>query len=244
MRQYPCKVVGLAYHGRADYVAANVHEGDFLTLVREPNNSHDDRAVAVYHNRAKIGYIPAEKRWVYRSICEGDTHEVWATEHCFDDDGNLAALAIQIAILTDGEKDHPSQSASPQQVVENRGALGTVGRLAFVVAGLYMAATFLHTPEQRALNAPSRLPCSGLDQKSLADQSVLYKESGLIIGHRQGVSVISEKRWLLLSQAQKVSLGITEFCSQHSDSIGTILLRGDAKNTKLGAVVNGNWITE
>jgi hypothetical protein len=33
--------------------------GDELLLVREPENLHDDMAVAVYWNQHRIGYVPA-----------------------------------------------------------------------------------------------------------------------------------------------------------------------------------------
>ena len=40
-------------------VLSKMKEGDELHLVREPENSYDDQAVAVYWNQNRIGYVPA-----------------------------------------------------------------------------------------------------------------------------------------------------------------------------------------
>jgi hypothetical protein len=35
--------------------------GDPLRLVREPDNAHDPRAVAIYYQDDRIGYVPRER---------------------------------------------------------------------------------------------------------------------------------------------------------------------------------------
>ncbi len=79
-RAYPSFVAGLAHsvrhkgacRSRARYAFAMVHAGDPLLLVREPDNPHDDRAVAVHHQGFPLGYVPKRHRWVADSIDEGD----------------------------------------------------------------------------------------------------------------------------------------------------------------------------
>jgi len=68
-------------------------------LEREPNNQHDSKAVAAYHGSTKIGYIPAEKRWVCNSIDEGDTHEVHVSGFVEDEEGVLVALEIEVGVV-------------------------------------------------------------------------------------------------------------------------------------------------
>jgi hypothetical protein len=46
--------------------------GDFLVLIREPNNPHDPRAVRVEWNGEKLGYLPrAENRAVAAEMDQG-----------------------------------------------------------------------------------------------------------------------------------------------------------------------------
>ena len=103
MRSYPCHVVGINHEGRLDYIQANVRRGTALELMPEPDNPHDDKAVAVFHGDKKIGYIPQTKRWVGESIDEGDTHRVTAGALRLDGGGLPVALAINIDILADGD---------------------------------------------------------------------------------------------------------------------------------------------
>ena len=50
-------VAGFQFHrGEAVWQALTV--GEPLVLVREPNNSHDANAVAVYFQKDKLGYVP------------------------------------------------------------------------------------------------------------------------------------------------------------------------------------------
>lgn len=41
-------------------VLDQMNEGDLLELVREPDNLHDERAIALHFNKNKIGYVPRE----------------------------------------------------------------------------------------------------------------------------------------------------------------------------------------
>jgi ABC-type cobalamin transport system ATPase subunit len=50
-------VAGFQFH-RGDAVWPYLAVGALLELVREPNNSHDTNAVAVYFQNDKLGYVP------------------------------------------------------------------------------------------------------------------------------------------------------------------------------------------
>jgi hypothetical protein len=102
MRTYHCSVTGFRYEGREPYIKRHLKEGSPLTLVREPRNIHDRFAVAVYHGNQNIGYIPSSKRWVAKSIDEGDQHQIWVDEVDVDE-GDLLKLIIKIAIVKDGK---------------------------------------------------------------------------------------------------------------------------------------------
>jgi len=66
--------------------------------VREPRNTHDPLAVAVYHDQQKIGYIPARTRWVAASLDEGNEHAVKVFEVDLDD-GDMLGLYIDITVI-------------------------------------------------------------------------------------------------------------------------------------------------
>jgi len=44
--------------------------GDALRLVREPENEHDDSAVAVHWNSAQLGYLPREQNGVVATLLD------------------------------------------------------------------------------------------------------------------------------------------------------------------------------
>lgn len=53
------KVVGLT-HYKYDEISFLLKEHDKLKLIREPNNLKDNKAIAVYYDDKKIGYIAKE----------------------------------------------------------------------------------------------------------------------------------------------------------------------------------------
>ena len=58
------------YAGRASW--DEMHEGDALTLMREPDNPHDANAVRVEWRGRKLGYLPrAENRAVAAEMDRG-----------------------------------------------------------------------------------------------------------------------------------------------------------------------------
>lgn len=55
---FNCAVAGFRYYD-GFHSLPTIHPGDLLTLVREPDNPHDDRAIAVHATHdGKLGYIP------------------------------------------------------------------------------------------------------------------------------------------------------------------------------------------
>lgn len=50
-------VAGFQFHC-GDEIWSSLTVGASLALVREPNNSHDTNAVAVYFQKDKLGYVP------------------------------------------------------------------------------------------------------------------------------------------------------------------------------------------
>jgi len=53
---YEGEVVGLQYYNAEDLVGI-MKEEEILTMKREPENKFDTRAIAIYYNEHKIGYM-------------------------------------------------------------------------------------------------------------------------------------------------------------------------------------------
>ncbi|MHB1246627.1 MAG: HIRAN domain-containing protein [Sulfuriferula sp.] len=68
-------LAGFQYY-RGKQVWAEMHEGDTLELVREPQNVHDPRAVRVEWHGIKLGYVPRrENEAVARLLDRGSRLE-------------------------------------------------------------------------------------------------------------------------------------------------------------------------
>ncbi|MBO9620880.1 MAG: HIRAN domain-containing protein [Niabella sp.] len=49
-----------------------MNEGDLLELVREPDNQHDERAIALHFNNHKIGYVPREDNDILSKLMDAE----------------------------------------------------------------------------------------------------------------------------------------------------------------------------
>jgi hypothetical protein len=77
VRTYRSWIAGLRYRGpgginRGSYCAQNLKVGTGLDLIHEPDNPHDDHAVAVKHQGHHLGYIPARHSWVGNALIDED----------------------------------------------------------------------------------------------------------------------------------------------------------------------------
>lgn len=75
MRSYPSWIAGLRHRGpdgtnRCRYCARNLHPDTALDLFSEPNNPHDNHAVAVKHQGHHLGYIPARHAWIGKALID------------------------------------------------------------------------------------------------------------------------------------------------------------------------------
>jgi hypothetical protein len=77
VRSYRSWIAGLRYRGpdginRGSYCAHNLKLGERLDLIPEPDNPHDDHAVAVKHHGHHLGYIPARHSWIGDALIDED----------------------------------------------------------------------------------------------------------------------------------------------------------------------------
>lgn len=66
-----CFIAGFQYYAGPERLS-NMNTGDLLELRREPENEADSRAIAVYHNRHKIGFIPARENKTLSRLIDAD----------------------------------------------------------------------------------------------------------------------------------------------------------------------------
>jgi hypothetical protein len=72
-------IVGTHYRGTAAVAAvARLKPGDRVLLVREPTNDVDPQAVAVWHGKMHLGYLPKSAHGQFYPIL-GDRQELAAT---------------------------------------------------------------------------------------------------------------------------------------------------------------------
>ena len=62
-------VRGFQYYNGPDIVY-QMSPGESLTLVREPKNPYDNKAIALYHRNRKIGFVPREKNEVLSKLLD------------------------------------------------------------------------------------------------------------------------------------------------------------------------------
>jgi hypothetical protein len=75
VRSYPSWIAGLRYRGpdgtnRGRYCFRNLKLGTELDLFPEPDNPHDDHAVAIKHSGHHLGYIPARHSWIGEALID------------------------------------------------------------------------------------------------------------------------------------------------------------------------------
>src|SRR4029079_6525173 len=100
--------------GGSAYVKQHIREGDEITLRRQAKIWGGPDAVACFHGGHRIGHIPQGRKWVARSLAQGDAHHVSVTGLDTTDAGELGAVEIEITILNEERLDpgrHPDPLA-------------------------------------------------------------------------------------------------------------------------------------
>jgi hypothetical protein len=65
-------VAGFKFHDGPHLIqTAALSEGQLLKLVRQPNNEHDPRAIAIYRNGQMLGYLPMRDNKVLSALVDG-----------------------------------------------------------------------------------------------------------------------------------------------------------------------------
>lgn len=79
-------IAGFQFH-RGDAIWPSLAVGEELALVREPENTHDPDAVAIYFGEEKLGYVPrAENSAIAQMLDRGESLDARIRGLSVDDD--------------------------------------------------------------------------------------------------------------------------------------------------------------
>lgn len=138
---YACSIIGLKYGGRGAPAPARVHVGDAVELRYEPGSPYTPSAIAAFHGGKKVGYLPAEKRWIWKAIKDSERHEVVVVGEISDDDGELVGLDVEIFVNLDTAPPPGSAPMAPRmQAIKHRWSLS---RLLVGIAVLLVTIGFI-----------------------------------------------------------------------------------------------------
>ena len=113
MSAYACSIVGLRYSGDWSYDPAWVYVGDVVHLHHEPGNPANPGAVAAYHGTNKIGYLPLEKRWIWKLLQRCGPPQAVVVGAISNFHGDLVGLDVEFSVPTDDGRQVPAPGTAP-----------------------------------------------------------------------------------------------------------------------------------
>ena len=104
-----CFVAGFRYY-RGPALLEAMKAGDMLELVREPNNEHDESAIALHFNNEKIGFIPAQENEMLSRLLDARVVELMAEiTHLEPDAATWENVQIAVYVLKESTAPIPAE---------------------------------------------------------------------------------------------------------------------------------------
>jgi hypothetical protein len=110
---YACSIVGLKHSEDRLYSPARVDVGDVVHLHREPGNPANPGAVAAYHGTDKIGYLPLEKRWIWKLLHRCGPPRAVVVGAISNFHGDLVGLDVEFSVPRNGGRLVPAPGTAP-----------------------------------------------------------------------------------------------------------------------------------
>jgi hypothetical protein len=101
---YACAIVGLKYSRDWPCGPARIDVGDVVHLHHEPGNPANPGAVAAYHGIHKIGYLPLEKRWIWKLLHRCGPPQAVVVGAISNFHGDLVGLDVEFSVPPDGRQ--------------------------------------------------------------------------------------------------------------------------------------------
>jgi hypothetical protein len=105
-----CFIAGFR-HYEGMQLLPQMKEGDLLAFVREPDNEHDSKAIALQWQGQKIGYIPAATNEMLSYLLDADALSLFAViTHLEKNAKPWENLAIAVYFVQEAKKDLPAHA--------------------------------------------------------------------------------------------------------------------------------------
>lgn len=106
-----CFARGFVYYKGLE-ILSNIQPKDILTLAREADNKYDKYAIALYHGKNKIGYIPREKNEMLSKLLDAELLELHAeVSHVNTDADTWENVFLVIYALKETTNKNPLNAA-------------------------------------------------------------------------------------------------------------------------------------
>ena len=96
---YRCYVRGLQYRDVSEDFVAGLRVPQPLDLLREPDNRHDRRAIAVYAEGEKVGYLPREDNLVLEKLIRRGVPVACRLVGVQTEEPSFRRLSVEVALL-------------------------------------------------------------------------------------------------------------------------------------------------
>lgn len=202
MRSYPSWIAGLRYRGpdgtkRGNY-CLRLREGDRLDLVPEPNNKHDQDAIAIKHNGRHLGYVPSRHQWVAEALAEG--RQLSCVVARMEKEGWLFQRVsfVGVRITIEGASRTNARDAAIARTMEVRAREACIDGLR-VLAYMAMADDSV-TPEEVNIETSyveARLATARIDRDASLTDAMLAVSQGLVVSTRsfsRAINVVAADR--------------------------------------------------
>ena len=197
-------IAGLRYRGpdgtkRGKY-CLGLREGDRLDLVPEPENRHDQNAVAIKHNGCHLGYVPSRQQWVWETISKG--HRLSCAVTRLETEGwlfrRVSFVGVRITVESEGK-------ANARDTVATRTVDERVRAWQACIDGLrvlaYMAMVDdMASPEEFNIEMSyieSRLTIVGINHDATLTDAMLAISQGLVVSKRslsRAINIVAADR--------------------------------------------------
>lgn len=114
---YRAYVRGLQFHDLPEGYIDNLYAPQALDLVSEPHNRHNKKAIAVYHNALKLGYLPREDNLLLSKMVRRGLPVRCRLIGVQPEEEAYRQLSIEVALLY---PPHPTTDASINQAEADR----------------------------------------------------------------------------------------------------------------------------
>ena len=97
MSAYACSIVAVRDEDGAPLLPSRVPIGGIVQLKRERGSATRPEAIAAYHDRRKVGYLPQEKRWIWEALNDS-RHTVIVVGQVATTSGEIIAFDVEITV--------------------------------------------------------------------------------------------------------------------------------------------------